>query len=63
MADACDMANDIAQAALERSIRAARVPLPIGVAGDCADCGDASLRLIMGRCAPCREPKRRNYRG
>ena len=58
MADACDMADDIAQAAVERSIRAARVPLPIGVAGDCTECGDHSMRLIMGKCSPCREPKK-----
>ncbi len=58
MADIADMANDVAQAALDRSIRAVRAPLPIGVAGDCRECGDHSLRLIMGKCAPCREPKK-----
>jgi hypothetical protein len=63
MADACDMANDVAQAALDRSIRAARAPLPIGVAGDCRECGDPSPRLIMGKCAPCREPKKGYRRG
>jgi hypothetical protein len=63
MADACDMANDVVQAALDRGIRAARAPLPIGVPGDCTECGDPSLRLIMGRCAPCREPKKGVRRG
>ena len=58
MADVADMANDVAQAALERSIRAARAPIPIGVPGICGECGDDSLRLVMGRCAPCREPKK-----
>jgi hypothetical protein len=52
------MANDVAQAALDRSIRAARAPIPIGVPGECQNCGDDSPRLVMGRCAPCREPKR-----
>ena len=33
MADVADMANDVAQAALDRSIRAARAPIPIGVPG------------------------------
>ena len=53
------MANDVAQVALERGIHAARapIPIPIGVAGIC-ECGNASPRLVMGRCAPCREPKK-----
>ncbi|KQN27385.1 hypothetical protein ASF00_13820 [Sphingomonas sp. Leaf34] len=58
MADVADMANDVAQAALERSIRAARVPIPTGVPGECRECGDDSPRLVMGRCARCREPKK-----
>jgi hypothetical protein len=58
MADVADMANDVAQAALDRSIRAARAPIAIGVPGECEECGDDSPRLVMGRCAPCREPKR-----
>ena len=62
MADVADMANDVAQAALDRSIRAARTPIPIGVAGECRECGDHSLRLVMGRCAPCREPKQAYHR-
>ncbi len=63
MADACDMANDVAQVALDRSIRAARVPEVIGVPGECGECGDDSLRLVLGRCAPCREPKKGFRRG
>ncbi len=58
MADIADMANDVAQAALDRSIRAARADIVIGVAGECIECGDHSPRLVTGRCAPCREPKR-----
>jgi len=57
------MANDFAQAALERSIRAARVPEVIGVPGECRECGDDSLRLVLGLCAPCREPKKGYHRG
>ena len=63
MADVADMANDVAQAALERSIRAARAPMPIGVPGECTECGDYSPRLVIGRCAPCREPKKGYARG
>ena len=58
MADVADMANDVAQAALDRSIRAARAPIAIGVPGECEECGDDSPRLVMGRCAPFREPKK-----
>ena len=58
MADVADMANDVAQAALERNIRVASAPIPIGVAGECRECGEHSKRLVMGRCAPCREPKK-----
>ncbi len=57
------MANDVAQAALERSIRAARVPEVIGVPGECRECGDDSPRLVLGRCAPCREPAKGFRRG
>ena len=62
MADVADMANDVAQAALDRSIRAARAPIAIGVPGECDECGDHSPRLVMGRCAPCREPKKAYHR-
>jgi hypothetical protein len=58
VADPVDMANDVAQAALDRSIRSARAPIAIGVPGECEECGDDSPRLVMGRCAPCREPKK-----
>lgn len=63
MADAADFANDVAQAALDRNIRAARADIAIGVAGQCAECGDDSLRLVTGRCAPCREPQKGYRRG
>jgi hypothetical protein len=63
VADVADMANDVAQAALDRSIRAARAPIAIGVPGVCNECGNDSPRLVMGRCAPCREPKKGYARG
>jgi hypothetical protein len=53
-----DQANDFAAAYTDRAIRAARQPVPAGVAGVCDECGDDSPRLVGGRCAPCREPKR-----
>jgi hypothetical protein len=58
VADPVDQANDFTAAYTDRAIRAARQPVPAGVAGECAECGDESLRLIGGRCAPCREPRR-----
>lgn len=58
MADIADFANDIAQAHLDRNIAAARQPIPVGVPGECEECGGDSQRLVHGRCAPCREPKR-----
>ena len=62
MADLADLASDLTQAHLERSIRAARVPVPIGAPGECAECGDDSPRLVGGRCAPCRDGRTRRVR-
>lgn len=58
MADVADLANDFAQAHLDRSIRAARVDIPAGFPGVCENCDEDSARLVNGRCAPCREPKK-----
>jgi hypothetical protein len=44
MADQLDMAADISDFYLQRSIRAARQPVPEGVEGECQECGDESLR-------------------
>ena len=63
MADVADMANDVAQAALDRNIRAASAPIAIGAPGECRVCCEDSPRLVMGRCAPCREPKKGYARG
>ena len=63
MADVADMASDIAQAALDRNIRAASAPIAIGIEGDCRDCGEHTRRIVMGCCARCREPKKGFARG
>ena len=59
MADQMDMAAEISDLFLARSIRAARQPVPVGVPGECATCFEDSPRLVGGRCAPCRDGKRR----
>ena len=59
MADEIDIANAVADAHLERSIRAARVPVPAGVPGECEQCGEDMPRLVARRCAPCRDGRRR----
>lgn len=59
MADAADHAAVLNDQHFERSLRAARVPVPVGVAGECEGCGDDSPRLIGGRCAPCRDRRSR----
>jgi hypothetical protein len=43
----------------ERSLRAARAAVPVGVPGECEQCGGDSPRLVGGRCAPCRDGRRR----
>lgn len=62
MADQMDMAADISDFYLQRSIRAARQPVPEGVEGECQECGDDSPRLIGGRCAPCRDRAQKRRR-
>ncbi|WP_242137357.1 conjugal transfer protein TraR [Sphingomonas sp. TREG-RG-20F-R18-01] len=59
MPDHIDMAVEISDLYLERRIRAARQPVPIGVPGECEQCYEDSPRLVGGRCAPCRDGKRR----
>lgn len=58
MADDVDLATELAREHLERSIRAARAPIPAGVPGECDDCGEDSPRLVGGRRAPCRDRRR-----
>lgn len=55
MADEIDIANDRAQADLDKAIEAARKPLEPGQAGECERCGEESVRLIRNACARCRD--------
>ena len=59
MADIVDAANELLAEHLERSIRAARQPVPLGIPGDCDECGEAMPRLVDGRCGYCRDGRRR----
>ncbi len=59
MADQIDQANDLNEQHLERSLRAARQPIAVGVPGECENCGYDSKRLVRGRCAPCRDGRPR----
>lgn len=56
MADVADIAQRNNEVWQEAAIRAAIVTVPAGVPGRCGECGDETLRLIDGLCAPCREP-------
>lgn len=55
MADVIDMAQRLQAADNDAAIAAACVPVPRGVRGDCANCGEESERLVAGWCAPCRD--------
>ena len=63
MADHIDMANDHAAAETARHIAAARQPIPVGVAGECDQCGDEFPRLVRDhlglRCGFCRDGRRK----
>ncbi len=63
MADQADMAAVLERQHFERSLTAARQPVPIGVPGECEVCGDDSPRLVASRCAPCRDAAARRARG
>ena len=58
MVDIIDLANDRAEADIDRAIAAARAAsdavIP-GYAGDCDFCGEWSGRLVGGACAGCRD--------
>jgi hypothetical protein len=59
VADLIDNANQLVEEHLQRSLRAARAPIPAGVPGECADCDEDMPRLIDGRCGFCRDGRRR----
>ena len=58
MADLVDQSDERAELLLQADLRIIRNKaslMPIGEAGDCDKCGEASLRLIYGNCARCRD--------
>lgn len=59
VADDIDLATELQDAHLDRSIRAARVPVAVGHPGECEQCAEDMPRLVDGRCAPCRDGRRR----
>lgn len=59
MGDVVDMAADLQDEHLEHSLRRARVPIAAGVPGECEQCFEDSPRLVGGRCAFCRDGRRR----
>lgn len=58
-----DIAQDQQDRLLERAIAAARGEIEPGVAGECIECGEESMRLIGGACARCRDTRDRLYAG
>jgi hypothetical protein len=53
-----ERANEYAQTAADEKIEQSRIAsenMPKGVAGECWSCGEHSLRLVGGACAPCRD--------
>jgi len=66
MAYICDQSDEQNAPVLDALIRAASTPMEEGVPGMCDECGDPSIRLVGGKCAPCRdviiEWERRNGR-
>lgn len=58
MTDEIDRVQELTQLeeqCLINQVRA-KANIPVGEAGICRDCGRESPRLVVGRCAPCREP-------
>lgn len=58
MADDVDFATELTAAQLEKSVRAARAPIPAGIPGECEGCGEDMPRLVEGRCGYCRDGRR-----
>lgn len=58
MADEIDRMNDIAEFerdSLIRTAAGASATIPEGIPGVCKECQIFSRRLVVGRCAPCRD--------
>lgn len=58
MADVVDDAQVLSDMHLRHSLAAARQPVPIGVPGECAKCGDEMPRLVNNLCGYCRDGRR-----
>jgi hypothetical protein len=59
MADVVDMAAELQDEHLALSLQRARLQIAEGVAGECDQCFEDSARLVGGRCAFCRDGRRR----
>lgn len=58
MADVIDQGSEREQLDRDLALQAARTAaaeIPAGNAGDCDLCGEHSMRLVQGACAPCRD--------
>lgn len=58
MADIIDEAGDHIEreaAARQAAVRAQAAATPMGEPGDCDLCGEWTVRLVGGACAPCRD--------
>lgn len=54
--DEVDEATERSQRRIDEGIARARAqPLVAGHPGDCDLCGEQSMRLVLGACAPCRD--------
>lgn len=58
MADVIDQGCEREQLDRDLALQAARSAadqMPVGTPGDCDLCGEHSMRLVEGACAPCRD--------
>lgn len=56
--DICDATDICSAQLLDAEVQAARNKaelMPKGSPGDCIECGQPSQRLVLCRCAPCRD--------
>jgi len=58
MTDEIDRAQQREQEDRDRAIAAASRDFAPGTPGDCDLCGEHSMRLVQGACAPCRDKYR-----
>lgn len=62
MSDEADYGSEREQEDTARAVAAARATaanIPKGYPGECVQCGEPSLRLVAGVCAPCRDKYQR----